>query len=483
MPPGSIKWRCGFPFSPPKPWLVRVLPRHARFAIRSMPSSRPITKPLTPSSGPSKSYPHSIHELNTPIYANCLINSLTHRGLVADHSLACCLDLAQHVLALGAPDVSLGIFVALSEKGDNRIRQFADRRETLRSDEVGEIAKEALDQIQPRRGSGSKVPVETRMLGQPSFDFGVLVSGVIVGDEMDVESGRRLVIDGLEKGQPLLVAVTLGDAGDQFTVEVVQRGEQGERPVAEVVVGLGLDVADPQGQTRLGALERLALRFLIAAEDQSFLRRIEIEPDHIPELLLKLLVLGQLEGARQMRLDVVGRPQALDGGFRHAGPAGHGPAAPSPQRGGRRHHFVQNHAHRLEWHRGLTPAACGVLQSGQTVGEKPLAPKVDRYPRYADTRGDLVLRHPRRAEDHNLRPLPVAHGHRRRVDPAFQLAALFATQYNLAARHRFPQLLGPQHVQRHHACLSSYFRDTTLAPYPAPMASRADRHPDPWSSD
>src|SRR5215831_17892050 len=29
------------------------------------------------------------------------------------------------------------------------------------------------------------------------------------------------------------------------------------------------------------------------------------------------------------------------------------------------------------------------------------------------------------AEDHNLRPLPVAHGHRRRVDPAFQLAALF----------------------------------------------------------
>src|SRR5215471_2631038 len=99
-----------------------------------------------------------------------------------------------------------------------------------------------------------------------------------------------------------------------------------------------------------------------------------------------------------------------------------------------------------------TRAACGVLQSGQTVGEKPLAPKVDRYPRYADTRGDLVLRHPRRAEDHNLRPLPVAHGHRRRVDPAFQLAALFATQYNLAARHRFPQLLGPQHVQRHHAC-------------------------------
>src|SRR5262252_3719111 len=73
------------------------------------------------------------------------------------------------------------------------------------------------------------------------------------------------------------------------------------------------------------------------------------------------------------------------------------------------------------------------------LGEKPLAPKVDRYPRYANTRGDLVLRNPRRAEDHNLRPLPVADGHRRRVDPAFQLAALLATQYNLAARHCSPQ--------------------------------------------
>jgi hypothetical protein len=83
------------------------------------------------------------------------------------------------------------------------------------------------------------------------------------------------VIDGLEEGEPFLVAVALGDAGDWFPIEIVQRGELGERPVAEVVVGLGLDVADTQGQTRPGALECLVLRFLIAASDQSFLRRIE----------------------------------------------------------------------------------------------------------------------------------------------------------------------------------------------------------------
>src|ERR1700719_4588704 len=36
-------------------------------------------------------------------------------------------------------------------------------------------------------------------------------------------------------------------------------------------------------------------------------RRVEVEPDDVPELLFKALVVGQLEGARQMRLDVTGR--------------------------------------------------------------------------------------------------------------------------------------------------------------------------------
>ena len=85
--------------------------------------------------------------------------------------------------------------------------------------------------------------------------------------------------------------------------------------MADIVVGLGLDVANAQGQAGLGALACLALRFLIAAQDQRFFRRIEIEPDHVPELALELHVCGQFEGPPEVRLDVVGRPQALDGSF------------------------------------------------------------------------------------------------------------------------------------------------------------------------
>ena len=110
------------------------------------------------------------------------------------------------------------------------------------------------------------------MLGKPSLHVGVLVGGVIVGDQMDVETRRGLAVDDLEEGEPLLVAVALGDAGDQLTLQIVERGKQGERPVADIVVGLGFDVADPQRQTRLRALKRLALRFLIATQDQSLFR-------------------------------------------------------------------------------------------------------------------------------------------------------------------------------------------------------------------
>src|SRR5712691_5774175 len=48
------------------------------------------------------------------------------------------------------------------------------------------------------------------MLGKPSRHRGVLVGGVIVGDEMDVETRGCLAIDGLEEGKPLLVRERCG---------------------------------------------------------------------------------------------------------------------------------------------------------------------------------------------------------------------------------------------------------------------------------
>jgi hypothetical protein len=68
-----------------------------------------------------------------------------------------------------------------------------------------------------------------------------------------------------------------------------------------------------------------------------------------------MLVRGQFEGSRQVRFDVVGRPQALHGGFRDAGHLSHASATPSPERGGRRHRPVQHHATASGSREGLRP--------------------------------------------------------------------------------------------------------------------------------
>ena len=77
-------------------------------------------------------------------------------------------------------------------------------------------------------------------------------------------------------------------------------------------MGAGPHPVWPQGQPGLGSFQRLALAFFIATEHQRTLGRIKVETDHVPEFRLKILVVGNPEGSGDVRLDVVGSPQALD---------------------------------------------------------------------------------------------------------------------------------------------------------------------------
>jgi hypothetical protein len=67
----------------------------------------------------------------------------------------------------------------------------------------------------------------------------------------------------LEKFQPLAVGVFLGGLSDDFALQIIQRGKEGDRTVAVVIVGLGADMPFAQGQTRLAPLQSLDLAFLV----------------------------------------------------------------------------------------------------------------------------------------------------------------------------------------------------------------------------
>src|SRR5215472_16189105 len=64
----------------------------------------------------------------------------------------------------------------------------------------------------------------------------------------------------LEEVKPLLMAVALGDAGDELAIEIVQGGEQGERTVANIVVGLGLDTDNDTQRVSILPHTRLPVR-------------------------------------------------------------------------------------------------------------------------------------------------------------------------------------------------------------------------------
>ena len=90
---------------------------------------------------------------------------------------------------------------------------------------------------------------EARMTRQPAFNDRMLMGGVIIQNDVDVLAQRNFAVDLLEKFQPLAVGVFLGGVSDDFAMQIIQRGKEGDCAVAVVIVGLGADMPFAQRQT------------------------------------------------------------------------------------------------------------------------------------------------------------------------------------------------------------------------------------------
>src|SRR5437899_12997235 len=62
-----------------------------------------------------------------------------------------------------------------------------------------QISKPTFDQVQPRRRSGRKVQVKTRIAAQPAFDARVLAGGIVIHDQVQLKFSRCLLIDVLQE--------------------------------------------------------------------------------------------------------------------------------------------------------------------------------------------------------------------------------------------------------------------------------------------
>ncbi len=206
----------------------------------------------------------------------------------------------------------------------------------------------------------------------------MLVGRIIIHNQMQVQLGRGLSVDLLEETNKLLMPVAGHAVANHLAIQHAERGEQGRGPVALVVVGHRPATPLLHRQTGLGPVQSLDLALLVDAQHQGPVGRVEIETDHIPELLQKVLVSAQLEGLDQMRPEVVLFPDALN--CHAADPLGPGHAPHRPMGGVGRLRVQGGFHHRLDLARrkaGDTARPGSVFfQARQPESQKTLAPQL-----------------------------------------------------------------------------------------------------------
>ena len=134
-----------------------------------------------------------------------------------------------------------------------------------------------------------------------------------------------------------------------------------------------------KGSPRLGAIERLDLALLVDRKHQRPVRRVRAKPDNVLNLLTELRIVGQLEAARQVRLEPVRLPDALHARMAEADRLGELPRR--PVRAARRllmERHVDHALNRRRVQRRLAAGTGGVaLEPGDAERKIALAPPAD----------------------------------------------------------------------------------------------------------
>jgi len=130
---------------------------------------------------------------------------------------------------------------------------------------------------------------------QPPVHDGGLVRGQVVADHVDGQAGAGLPVDLVQEVPEVHGPVLGGQVADDLAGGGVQRGEQVDGAVPDVVMAAPLGCPGDHRQHRSGPLQRLDLRFLIHREHRGVRRRGQVQAHDVADLLDQQRVGGDLE--------------------------------------------------------------------------------------------------------------------------------------------------------------------------------------------
>src|ERR1700736_3987238 len=102
--------------------------------------------------------------------------------------------------------------------------------------------------------------------GEPVADQFGLMARRIVHDDVNVEIGGDMLFDGVEEAAEFLRPMARHAFADYGTGLHVEGGKERGRPVPLIVMGAPFGLPWSHWQQRLGAIQRLGLRFLLDAD-------------------------------------------------------------------------------------------------------------------------------------------------------------------------------------------------------------------------
>jgi len=337
-------------------------------------------------------------------------------------------DFRENVINLLHPDEGLRFPIIYADIFVNRPDQFRNACECPPTNPFpGQLGEPAFDHVQPGRTRRRKMEMKTRMLGQPLFYDRVGMRPIVVQDQVKMAAPGSRPIDRLQELQELLMAMARIAGADNRSIQHVQSGEKTRRSIPFAVVRHRSATSLFHGQPRLRSIQGLDLRFFVDAQNQGFIRGIQIEPDHIGQLFNEVFVRRQLERFDAMRLQSVGLPDAGHRGMADSNRLGHRPRAPMGCAGRvSLEGSINNRFHGLLVGSARTPAMRGIFaDSSRAEFSKTRPPQNDRRTGNPEVFGNGVIGLTVRGRQADPGPQDNSLRSRFGVDPRFQSASLF----------------------------------------------------------
>jgi len=116
-----------------------------------------------------------------------------------------------------------------------------------------------LHLVKPGGIGRRQMDVKARMQGQPALHPGMLMSGVVVDNQMDIETFRNVGIDLFEEVEIVLVTMAPLAPSDDSALGDVKSGVEGQGSVPDIVVSHALLVSQAHVQNRLSPVQGLNL--------------------------------------------------------------------------------------------------------------------------------------------------------------------------------------------------------------------------------